>query len=143
MRSLRDWLVLWKSDPPSPGLRDAVLAEVAGMLRRLHQARYKVNGFTVDHIFLRCTASEAEAHLIDLERLKPTHRPRFARLHDLTTLRRTAKAVRPADRLRFLCAYLERPRPDAEVRRLARVVETRLARKLERKAARKRRRSVG
>ena len=121
---LRTWLAQWELEPPSAPLRDAVIRETASLLRKLHAARFKVNAFTLDHVFVRLDPAP-QACLIDLERMKPTWQPGRTRVHDLATLLRSARKVRRTDRLRFLLAYLERSRPDDESRRLWRAASQR------------------
>ena len=115
-RHLRGWMEEWAKTGVAPKTRDAVIAEVARLLRRLHRAGYKVNSFTPDHVFLRFDPAGVDARLVDLERLKRTRQPRRACVHDLATLRRTSTLARATDRLRFLRAYLELPRLSADAR---------------------------
>ena len=119
----------WKAARP---LRRALIPEVAGLLRRFHRLRQAHNALHAKHIFIDPKARRA--CLIDLEKMRPRLTRRQAMLRDLDTLNRRTDHISRADRLRFLLAYLEKPRVDAQVRRLWRRLAHMEARKRRRKA---------
>lgn len=130
---LADWLAERRAGQLlDPRWQDATHA-VARLLRQLHAAGYKVNSFTPNHIFLGDGEDEAlRASLIDLERLKRARWSRRAQVHDLATLWRAMPRSDPADRVRFVDAYLEDADP-ARRHRLCRAIDARLRRRARRR----------
>ena len=116
-------------------LRRALIPEVAALLRRFHALRQAHNALHAKHIFI--DEANCRATLIDLEKMRPRLTRRQAMLRDLDTLNRRTFRINRSDRLRFLLAYLEKPRVDDEVRRVWRALVAIRARKDRRKEERK------
>ena len=112
-------------------LRRALIPEVAALLRRFHALRQAHNALHAKHLFI--DEADRRATLIDLEKMRPRLTRRQAMLRDLDTLNRRTFRISRSDRLRFLLAYLEKPRVDDEVRRVWRALVAIRARKERRK----------
>lgn len=107
--------------------RSAVLEQVADMTRRIHDARF----YHHDLVWRNILVTQNERGLpkvwwIDcprgqFDRWSPWRRRKM--IKDLASLDKVAsQKCSRTERLRFLCSYLRRALPDAEVRQLARKV---------------------
>jgi hypothetical protein len=103
-----------------PALRNALVAEVAALLRAIHRAGLRHNCFYPKHVFLRRAGAGAgfEAHVLDLEKARRNWTGPSGFRRDLRTLlRRVPQWNRPA-LLRFLLVYLGESRVTPRVRSL-------------------------
>ncbi len=115
--------------------RHRLTVAIARLLRRFHALGQAHNALHAKHIFV--DPAGGRAALIDLEKMRPRLTRRQAMLRDLDSLNRHSFHTSAGDRLRFLLAYLDKPRADRRVRALWR----RLAAMAERKQRRKKRAS--
>jgi heptose I phosphotransferase len=90
--------------------RGALLREVAGLARRMHDAGLHHQDFYLGHL-LRLTAPSSPVHVIDLGRVQRHSRWTVRRwiVKDLAQLNFSAGKAGPVERVRFLRAYLGRP----------------------------------
>lgn len=87
--------------------RRRVLATVADLTRRIHDARILHNCYYPKHLFVRIGSDGVvEACVIDLEKSRWRPLAVFRALRDLDTLNRHAPEWSRGERLRFLKAYL-------------------------------------
>ncbi|WP_456377925.1 lipopolysaccharide kinase InaA family protein [Thiolapillus sp.] len=96
--------------------RQKIIPQVAEVVRKLHALRLAHNALHAKHVFIQ--EPGGAAYLIDLEKMRRRISRRTAMLRDLDTLNRRTAAFSRTDRLRFLLAYLQREKADAEVRAL-------------------------
>ncbi|MCO6056418.1 lipopolysaccharide kinase InaA family protein [Pseudomonas sp. MOB-449] len=123
-RELVGWLELWPA--LTAGQRSDIIAAVAGLARRLHDAGQVHGCFYPKHVFLREVGTGFEACLIDLEKTRPLLLGRRDRIKDLETLVRRADAWGEREVRELLAGYLQRPGDSAEVNDwLARVASRR------------------
>ncbi|AOE87817.1 lipopolysaccharide kinase InaA family protein [Pseudomonas sp. TCU-HL1] len=123
-RELVGWLERW------PALTTEqcsdIIAAVARLARRLHDAGQVHGCFYPKHVFLREAGTGFEACLIDLEKTRPLLLGRRDRIKDLETLVRRADDWGEAEVRELLAGYLQRPGDSAEVNGwLARVASRR------------------
>ena len=106
------------------GARDAVLRDVAGMVRRFHAAGFYHKDLYPCHLVVADDPRWGRPHFIDLERVERSHPPRRRWLvKDLAALHHGAPpTVTRTDRLRFLLLYLCKTRLDPRAKRCAREV---------------------
>jgi heptose I phosphotransferase len=110
--------------------RDAVIRDVAGMVRRFHATGFYHKDLYCCHLIVTEDPRWGRPYFIDLERVDRDFPPRrrwFVK--DLAALEHSAPAtVTRADRLRFLLAYLSKNRLDENAKRSVRDVVARAAR---------------
>jgi len=114
--SLEDFSVNWREQPPLPGLKRALIAEVARMAGTMHRAGVNHRDFYICHFLLHTdkavTAEDFRLSLIDLHRaqVRPGT-PRRWRDKDLAGLYFSALDIglTRRDRLRFLKGYFKKP----------------------------------
>lgn len=114
--SLEDYAHNWRSNPPDPALKRALIEEVATMTRQMHQAGVNHRDCYICHFLLHTdtepTASNLRLSLIDLHRaqIRPSV-PRRWRDKDLAGLYFSALNIglTERDKLRFLRVYFDRP----------------------------------
>jgi len=108
---------------PPPAQRHRLARELAGLVRRLHEARFYHNDLVWRNILVSLEQPDApRLFLIDCPRgfFARTGRER-ERLRDLASLDKAAvKLASRPERLRFLLAYLGKEKLDDEARALAR-----------------------
>jgi heptose I phosphotransferase len=121
----------WSRDVHLPAIR-RILVGTADLVARLHGCGYIHRDLYLSHIFFDEAAAPEEAlRLIDLQRVI---RPRWRRgrwvVKDLASLNYSTPfdLVTTADRLRWLCRYLNVDRFDGRARRLVRRIMTKTAR---------------
>ena len=114
--SLEDFCRDWPRTPPPPGLKRALIRQVAGMARRMHRGGVNHRDFYLCHFLLHLepfpTAEKLQLSLIDLHRAQiRASTPRRWRDKDLASLYFSALDIGLSrrDRLRFLRAYFEQP----------------------------------
>lgn len=112
-RELAGWLDLWSGLDSEQ--RTAIIASVAGLARRLHDAGQMHGCFYPKHVFLRELPSGFEACLIDLEKTRPLLLGRRDRIKDLEALLRRCDAWGEMDVRALLAGYLQRPQDSADV----------------------------
>ncbi|MDH4555050.1 lipopolysaccharide kinase [Pseudomonas sp. BN417] len=112
-RELAGWLELWSD--LSAERRTAIVAAVAWLGRRLHDAGQVHGCFYPKHVFLREVGSSFEACLIDLEKTRPLLLGRRDRVKDLEALVRRADAWGEAEVRELLAGYLGQARESSEV----------------------------
>lgn len=117
--SLEDFSANWLEQPPSPTLKRALIAEVAGMAGTMHRAGVNHRDFYICHFLLHTdkpvTASDFRLSLIDLHRAQVrAATPQRWRNKDLAGLYFSALGIglTRSDRLRFLREYFQRPLRD-------------------------------
>jgi hypothetical protein len=115
-RSLDRWFSEWRT-LDWRGRQDLILA-AAALVRTLHNTAHIHNCLYPKHIFLKLDGDGAGARLIDLEKTRPAWFGERDYVRDLESLQRRSQAPSRTQRLRFLLAYLGRPRLDDEARRL-------------------------
>ncbi len=111
-----------------PASRNALVKEVAELLRAIHRAGLRHNCFYPKHVFLRRVGGRAEfeASVLDLEKARRNWAGAAGFRRDLRTLlRRLPQWNRPAV-LRFLMVYLDEPRVTPQVRSLWRWLQRNL-----------------
>ncbi|WP_456413614.1 lipopolysaccharide kinase InaA family protein [Thiolapillus sp.] len=96
--------------------RRRIIPQVADVVRKLHELRLVHNALHAKHVFVH--EQSGAACLIDLEKMRRRMRRRKAVLRDLDSFNRRTAVISRTDRLRFLLAYLQREKVDAEVRAL-------------------------
>jgi len=104
-----------------------LIQSAAALVRALHNADRIHNCLYPKHVFLRLHSDGAGARLIDLEK---TRRAIFGQrdlIRDLETLHRRSLVPSRTQRLRFVLAYLGKPRLDAEARAFVRALARRTA----------------
>jgi tRNA A-37 threonylcarbamoyl transferase component Bud32 len=110
--------------------RDAVIRDVAGMVRRFHATGFYHKDLYFCHLIVTEDPRWGRPYFIDLERVDRDFPPRrrwFVK--DLAALHHSAPAnVTRADRLRFLLVYLSKNRLDEHAKRCVRDVVARAAR---------------
>jgi len=123
--------------------RSGAVVRLAGLVRRLHAAGLCHRDLYTSHIFVMIEPDRTvRFHVIDLQRMfAPRWRHRRWYIKDLAALAATAPAgiVSRTDRLRFLLAYLGRPRLDPEAKRWWRDVARKAGRMMRHHEARMRR----
>ncbi|HRP95670.1 MAG TPA: lipopolysaccharide core heptose(I) kinase RfaP [Rhodocyclaceae bacterium] len=109
----------WRTAPPDPAFKRALLREVARMARALHEGGLNHRDFYLCHFLLLTTpsptAQDLQLALIDLHRLQiRRHTPQRWRNKDLAALNFSALdiSLTRRDRLRFLRAYFAAPLRD-------------------------------
>lgn len=114
--SLEDFSLNWKQAPPPPGLKRALIAEVAHMTGTMHRAGVNHRDCYICHFLLHLdhpvTAKSVRLSLIDLHRAQTrAATPRRWRDKDLAALYFSALDIglTRRDRLRFLKNYFQRP----------------------------------
>ncbi|BAN50964.1 lipopolysaccharide kinase InaA family protein [Metapseudomonas resinovorans] len=112
-RELAGWLEHWAG--AGAAQRSAIIAAVAELALRLHNAGQMHGCFYPKHVFLRESGAGFEACLIDLEKTRPLLLGRRDRIKDLETLVRRADAWGESEVRELLSAYLGRPGDSAEV----------------------------
>lgn len=134
--SLEDYSLDWRTTPPAPRLKRALIARVAGMLGAMHRAGVNHRDCYICHFLLHTDqpvqADDFRLSVIDLHRAQTRATvPRRWRDKDLAALYFSALDIglTHRDRLRFLKDYFRRP-----LREILRD-EARLLGWLERKAA--------
>lgn len=135
--SLEDFTVDWLQSPPEPGLKRALINEVARMTGAMHRAGVNHRDCYICHFLLHTDkpvqANDFRLSLIDLHRAQVrSETPRRWRDKDLAGLYFSALGIglTQRDTLRFLKTYFQRP-----LRDILRD-EARLLARLQRKAAR-------
>ncbi len=133
--SLEDLTASWPTEPPAPGLKRALIAEVAGMTGTMHRAGVNHRDCYICHFLLHTdrplAAGSLKLSLIDLHRAQTRSSvPTRWRDKDLAGLHYSSLDIglTRRDRLRFLKTYFQRP-----LRDILRD-EAPLLRRLERKA---------
>jgi len=114
---------------PAPPAR--VIGDLAALVARFHALGFFHRDLYCGHLLVRPGHdSWGGVVLIDLQRVARRRRPRRRWLvKDLAALAHSAPpAVTRSQKLRFLCDYLGRSRPDAQVRAWARAIEAKVAR---------------
>jgi len=114
---------------PAPPAR--VIADLAALVARFHARGFFHRDLYCGHLLVRpAPGSWGRVVLIDLQRVARRRRPRRRWLvKDLAALAHSAPpSVTRSQKLRFLCDYLGRSRPDAQVRAWARAIEAKVAR---------------
>jgi len=110
--------------------RDAVIRDVAGMVRRFHASGFYHKDLYFCHLIVTEDPRWGRPFFIDLERVDRDFPPRrrwFVK--DLAALHHSAPAsVTRADRLRFLLIYMSKMRLDSHVKRCVRDIVTRAER---------------
>ncbi len=96
--------------------RRKIIPQAADVIRKLHDCRLVHNALHAKHVFVH--EQSGAACLIDLEKMRRRITRHKAVLRDLDTFNRRTAAISRTDRLRFLLAYLQREKVDAEVRAL-------------------------
>jgi hypothetical protein len=121
----------WSRDVHLPAIR-RVLLGTADLVACFHGCGYIHRDLYLSHIFFAEAAASDEAlHLIDLQRVM---RPRWRRarwiVKDLASLNYSTPLglVTTADRVRWLCRYLNVDRLDGRAKRLVRRIMTKTAR---------------
>ena len=114
-------------------VRNRVVRDLAGMVRRFHDSGYFHRDLYLAHLIVSPDPRWGRPHLIDLERVERRFPPRRRWLvKDLAALEHSAPSwVTRADRLRFLLRYLGKTRLDDDARRWlseVRAKEQRMAR---------------
>jgi hypothetical protein len=104
--------------------RCGLLAAVANLTRKMHDAHLQHNCYYPKHVFVKVgVGGTVDAHVIDLEKSRWRPGRLLCALRDLDTLNRYAQGWSRADRMRFLKYYLliDRMTPHAKLlwRRLA------------------------
>ncbi|MCY1416512.1 Lipopolysaccharide kinase (Kdo/WaaP) family protein [compost metagenome] len=112
-RELAGWLELWSE--LSAEQRTAIVAAVAWLARRLHDAGLVHGCFYPKHVFLREVGSSFEACLIDLEKTRPLLLGRRDRVKDLEALVRRADSWGEGEVRELLAGYLGQARDSSEV----------------------------
>lgn len=104
--------------------RDAVVKDVAGMVRRFHACGFYHRDLYCGHLIVAPDPRWGRPFIIDLQRVGQSFPPRRRWLiKDLAALDYSAPpTVSRADRLRFLLTYLCKSRVDPEARRWVRQV---------------------
>jgi len=95
--------------PPPPRTRHAVMAQLADMVRRMHDENLFHRDLYLSHVFLSLQDGAPQLHLIDLARLTHRRRRQFRwRVKDLAALEYSSPRplITRTDRVRFLRAYL-------------------------------------
>ncbi|MBL7009375.1 MAG: hypothetical protein ISR76_10280, partial [Planctomycetes bacterium] len=110
-------------------VRDRVIRDVAGMVRRLHSNGFYHRDLYLSHLIVAEDERWGRPFLIDLQRVDQRFPPRHRWLvKDLAALAYSAPAsISRADRLRFLLQYLCKSRLDPLVRRRIAEVEAKVA----------------
>ena len=126
-RTLEELLREGWPDPHGLGprrARDAVLADLGGMVRRFHAAGFFHKDLYCCHLVVAPDPRWGRPYFIDLQRVERAHPPRRRWLvKDLAALHHSAPpTVTRSDRLRFLLQYLCKSRLDPRARRCARDV---------------------
>lgn len=114
--SLEDFADDWRDQPPAPGLKRALIAEVARMTGEMHRAGVNHRDCYICHFLLHTDrpvrAEDLRLSLIDLHRaqVRP-HTPRRWRDKDLAGLYFSALGIglTRRDKLRFLKGYFRQP----------------------------------
>ncbi|MBI3863917.1 MAG: lipopolysaccharide core heptose(I) kinase RfaP [Planctomycetia bacterium] len=115
---------------PNDELQRALIARVAALACRMHQAGIHHQDFYLNHMLLCGHPSTLDVRVIDLGRAgRPGKLSRRWILKDLSQLDFSARRLSCADRLRFLRLYLGRPfsRSDRRLVRLIAVKSRRIA----------------
>lgn len=112
---------LFAAGRPPLAAQRALLAAVARVVRRLHDAGVQHSSLYPKHLFVRLSnGAEPEVALIDLEKSRRTLLAERRTVHDLDSLNRHARHWSRSARLYFLLQYLGQPRLDARAKRLCR-----------------------
>jgi len=109
----------WRSEPPQPALKRALIAEVARMTAAMHRAGVNHRDCYICHFLLHLepppVPKKLRLSLIDLHRAQTRKQvPRRWRNKDLAALYFSALNIGLSrrDELRFACAYFQRPLRD-------------------------------
>jgi len=114
--SLEDFSINWRSEPPQPALKRALIAEVARMTGMMHRAGVNHRDCYICHFLLHTdkpvTAQDFKLSVIDLHRAQT--RPAITRRwrnKDLAALYFSALDIglTRRDKLRFLRGYFQQP----------------------------------
>lgn len=111
---LDEWFERW-GQLSSADIR-TLIQSAAALVRALHNADRIHNCLYPKHVFLKLHSDGAGARFIDLEK---TRRAIFGQrdlIRDLETLHRRSVEPSRSQRLRFVLAYMGKPRVDAEAR---------------------------
>ncbi|WP_162619460.1 lipopolysaccharide kinase InaA family protein [Salinicola peritrichatus] len=101
--------------------RKATVEACAGLLRQLHERRWRHGSLYAKHVFLRSDDTAPggfDARFIDLEKSRPLINARREKRRDLAIFARRLTAWRPDEWQRFLSHYLNRPAHSLTVRNL-------------------------
>lgn len=111
-------------------VRDALLRDVSGMVRRLHATGFYHKDLYCCHLIVTPDPRWGRPYFIDLQRVDRGQPPRRRWLvKDLAALHHSAPAsVTRSDRLRFLLHYLCKSRLDREAKAWARAIVAKAAR---------------
>lgn len=114
--SLEDYCLDWKTNPPNPLLKRALIAEVASMVGRMHRAGVNHRDCYICHFLLHTdtpvTPDDFKLSVIDLHRAQiRASTPTRWRNKDLAALYYSAMDIglTRRDKLRFLRGYFQRP----------------------------------
>ncbi len=117
--SLEAFCQSWQGQPPSPGLKRALIAEVARIARCLHRNGLNHRDFYLCHLLLQChpdgripDEKAPRLYLIDLHRVRRRRRlPRRWRVKDLAGIYFSCyrAGLTRTDRFRFIQAYTRKP----------------------------------
>lgn len=106
----------------------SILQSVAMVFRRLHAAGYGHNCMAGKHVMVKRAGGETRVRLLDLEKLKPTHRYTAAAARDLARLMRYTPTLVAGDRRALLDAYCAALSPQ-EAKALCDAIAAELGRK--------------
>ena len=117
--SLEDYCRSWRHHPPPLALKRALIAKVASIARRLHANGFNHRDFYLCHLLLQRDADgrivdekAPQLFLIDLHRVRRRRRlPRRWRVKDIAGIYFSSylAGLTRTDRLRFICAYTQKP----------------------------------
>lgn len=122
---LDEWFERWQQLSAAQ-IRD-LIQSAAALVRALHNADRIHNCLYPKHVFLRLHSDGAGARLIDLEKTRRVMLGQRDLIRDLETLHRRSLVPSRSQRLRFVLAYLGKPRLDAEARAFVRALARRTA----------------
>lgn len=111
---LDHWFSRW--DQLDYALKQQLLGAAGALVARLHGSGVVHQCLYPKHLFFYPSDGEMGARLIDLEKSRAQILSPRGKVRDLEVLNRRSEAPSRSQRLRFLLAYLDKSRVDAEVR---------------------------
>lgn len=129
--SMEDRVQSWlKEGAPSRAVRLGMLAEIAKLLRTMHEHRIQHNCFFPKHVFARINPDRSvDVRVIDLEKSRWRPSKTVCAIRDLYTLNYHSLCWSRSDRLWFFKAYLELTRLTPFAKWLWRTIASRSAKK--------------
>jgi tRNA A-37 threonylcarbamoyl transferase component Bud32 len=128
-KPLKEWFEQWeKTGFPERALRNRIINELARVVGKIHQNRYKHCCLVFKHVFLNLENDEVKISIIDLEKLRYWFSKRYCEIADLGSLFGSRiNKIQSTDKWRFIRAYLGTDASKEDIKALWRRMSFRLS----------------